>query len=1127
MTTTISRENLNAFVTAFCARFAERASGESPDAHRITQRRPSDFVLTGFLTTRQDSTDAIEDAAIEDLPRDRPYEQTSIGIEWLTSTGADAIDVIDVAVSFAVFVRRYPTYDELKGRLVWRRSHDAAAVKLADIPAVWTREQFAEINFSVPFQALLQEKRRRFSLGDSVAAWWAENVDPSDLFLSKATLTVSESDVETSESYDGWRRMHEKRSVPPADWLPEVSFRVVPTGSPDSARISVRLANRSEPASKRSVDFVDPNLYSVKLAVTIPANLHRGGTFRELRNSFRYDRSLTAVGLNCGVATSQAGDRLTLSTVSMPTKRTYRLEPREISEARPTFAALASDPMPVLNAILADMVRFDAHDWERKLAALSGAERAEADAARKQFKIEIEAFHRGIALLGDSRYENVARAFRLMNMVMSRAAAKYEAWRLFQIVFIISRIPTLAGREYSELRADNDDDVSVLWFAAGGGKTEAFFGLLVFEAFFDRLRGKLLGTTAFLRFPLRLLTFQQMQRLSRVLGVAEAVRIEHLLGGEKFSVGYFVGRGVTPNRIDNELHAQFARDGVPTRFQRLFECPFCRGGVVLRYEPKARLIQHCCDTASCSYRGPLPLYIVDDDIYRYLPTVVVSTVDKFALFGQNRRFANLFGRISGYCSIHGADFFGTNKGVCPSAANTKGEPTPCEALFSYGPFRDLGPSLLVQDELHLVSEELGTFDAHYETAIIEMSRSLGQKPWNVIAATATIEAVDNHVWSLYLRRTQQFPGAGPDAFESFYYTENKSRIGRLFLGLVGIGRKHTPAVARALSLIYQELHHAATLAESEPGEANARYGTVGLSRDDFQTLLRLYELPLTYVLTRKGSDQVSEAIESRVKGELREFDPAAANLRIETFNGGVDVSEMIRILEEIRAPQSGSELPRVRGIVTTNIIGHGVDVDEFNIMVFAGFTRHVAEYIQASGRVGRTWPGISIFVATPQSERDRSVLTRFDKFHEYLDRLVDPSAINRWPAPAVARTARGILAGYLMSVASAEARIPISDVATVKRLSHSLKALQQNEIVAWMQRAYGSESGSPRYREQIATTVLNLYRSIITAPTSAGNPIQLNRHLDAMMSLRDVDDAAFIIIPFERDAQVVRKASHA
>src|SRR5690606_16884900 len=126
-------------------------------------------------------------------------------------------------------------------------------------------------------------------------------------------------------------------------------------------------------------------------------------------------------------------------------------------------------------------------------------------------------------------------------------------------------------------------------------------------------------------------------------------------------------------------------------------------------------------------------------------------------------------------------------------------------------------------------------------------------------------------------------------------------------------------------------------------------------------------------------------------------------------------------MEEI---ESGSrDMPtdeRIRGVVATNIISHGVDVDRFNVMVFAGLPRQYAEYIQASARVGRHVPGLSLLVITPQADRDRSVYDRFDKFHQYLDRLVEPVPVNRWSEPALELTIRGVLGAYIMGVAAAD-----------------------------------------------------------------------------------------------------------
>src|SRR5260370_7235410 len=100
-------------------------------------------------------------------------------------------------------------------------------------------------------------------------------------------------------------------------------------------------------------------------------------------------------------------------------------------------------------------------------------------------------------------------------------------WRLFQLAFVLAHVPTFASR-VPDFAADFDanfdeDSASLLYMATGGGKTEAFFGVLVFALFFDRLRGKARGVTAMMHYPLRLLTVQQAQRLARLLATADIV----------------------------------------------------------------------------------------------------------------------------------------------------------------------------------------------------------------------------------------------------------------------------------------------------------------------------------------------------------------------------------------------------------------------------------------------------------------------------------------------------------------------------------------------------------------------------------------------------------------------------
>src|SRR5262249_32750311 len=154
---------------------------------------------------------------------------------------------------------------------------------------------------------------------------------------------------------------------------------------------------------------------------------------------------MPAIGINAHVTAEEVGDRKILRIDSVPMQIAHRLEPRAIT-AEPTFVALANDPLPVLRAINNEMKRYDREDWQKKIDELSNElERQDAEAARKDFGIEIERFERGIALLGDNRYPLVHKAFVFMNRAMLKhqeiEGFRYDQWRLFQIVFIVSQLP--------------------------------------------------------------------------------------------------------------------------------------------------------------------------------------------------------------------------------------------------------------------------------------------------------------------------------------------------------------------------------------------------------------------------------------------------------------------------------------------------------------------------------------------------------------------------------------------------------------------------------------------------------------------------------------------------------------
>jgi len=106
---------------------------------------------------------------------------------------------------------------------------------------------------------------------------------------------------------------------------------------------------------------------------------------------------------------------------------------------------------------------------------------------------------------------------------------------------------------------------------------------------------------------------------------------------------------------------------------------------------------------------------------------------------------------------------------------------------------------------------------------------------------------------------------------------------------------------------------------------------------------------------------------------------------------------------------------RLNTITATNMIAHGVDVDRFNMMAFFGMPRGTAEYIQASSRAGRSRPGLVFNVAHPIRERDLSHYHFFEKYHAFLDRLVEPVPINRWAKNSVKQTHPGLFMGLILN----------------------------------------------------------------------------------------------------------------
>lgn len=739
---------------------------------------------------------------------------------------------------------------------------------------------------------------------------------------------------------------------------------------------------------------------------------------------FRYNRYMWGKGFNCGLEKSSDNSYKTTHT---PIYYQKWLDTNYEPEAR--FDELSRNPIPVLSKILNAMESYD-EEWEtakQKYTQQYGEQwdnfKAEFQKDWEIFKDEIRRFKRGFHLIkndGSVRY-----AFQLTNETFKQAGIhpfkpekQKEKWRLFQIVFLISQIPGIAALAIDEEQDLSErESVDIIYFPTGGGKTEAYLSVLVFHCFFDRLRGKTAGVTAWTRFPLRLLTLQQTQRIADIIGMAELVRQRQndsrLIGSniDGFGVGYFVGREATPNKL---IPAQTGIDAVNwakaldkkerQNWKRIVTCPSCRTSTVcIEFDPSNVRILHKCQNSNCAFKdGIIPVYVIDNEVYRYLPSVVVGTIDKLASIGITRNFSLIFGKVTGKCDLHGY-----YNGTCVQT-----ECKNAKLLKPHIPLGISGPTLFIQDELHLLREGLGTFDSHYETFTQELLNQYGQKEKiKIIASSATIEAFERQIEHLYgMERTQAriFPGSGPTLSKSFY-AQILDRVQRLFVGIIPHNKTIFNSVLEILQYYHEEIQD---LLKKTAKQSNPYGGSLQLGSADWKELIDNYLTSLTYFLAGRDLSSIRTDLEAAVNSEL--INNQYRELIIREMTGGTSTTEVTNILEKVEKLHIEGKTPDA--ILATSMISHGVDVNRFNVMIFYGMPRQNAEYIQTSSRVGRSHTGLVFTCLHPVRERDQSHYNYFVKYHEFLGQMVEPVALNRWSKFSVSRTMPGLFMGILLQI---------------------------------------------------------------------------------------------------------------
>lgn len=579
-------------------------------------------------------------------------------------------------------------------------------------------------------------------------------------------------------------------------------------------------------------------------------------------------------------------------------------------------------------------------------------------------------------------------------------------WRPFQIAFILMNIAGIVDSKHKDREI-----VDLLYFPTGGGKTEAYLGLMAFVIANRRLRAsdgdeynRDGGVTIMLRYTLRLLTTQQRDRITKMVLAAEMIRRQAypLFGKAPITIGFWVGGGVTPNKFkefiekaDSPLAARNAKNHV---YKQLLTCPFC--GKPFKEENfnidiDTKSVEIFCSDPDCFFyrynddRIPIPVYLVDEEIYAKCPTIILSTVDKFARLPWDVNTNALFGRVDRKCSRDGYVAIGAEHGRHNSTASL-----PTSTMTNIKPF--LPPELIIQDELHLITGPLGTVYGAYETIIEDMCTHDNIKPKYVVS-TATIKNAEAQIRCLYARKdTTQFPPNGFEIGDSFFIREISVDDDpfRKYVGICAPGQSVKTALLRIYAIILQATY-TYSLQEEYKDVIDPYYSLVGY----FNSIRELGGA------VRLLQDDIPKSI-YHIKNKYGLDKQRYLNHKVE-ITSRMSSYKIPEKLNQLEVPCTSKDC--LDTAIATNMIAVGMDVDRLGLMVVTGQPKQNSEYIQATSRIGRSFPGLVVTLYNAYRPRDLSHYENFTGYHSQLYRFVEGTTATPFSARARDRVIHALI----------------------------------------------------------------------------------------------------------------------
>ncbi len=665
-------------------------------------------------------------------------------------------------------------------------------------------------------------------------------------------------------------------------------------------------------------------------------------------------------------------------------------------------------------------------------------------------------------------------------------------YRPFQLAFLLLSIKGITEPQSDERK----NIVDLIWFPTGGGKTEAYLAVTAFTIVWRRMMNDekaSQGVSVIMRYTLRLLTAQQFERASKLIASLEFLRKNFTdeLKKETISIGLWVGNQLTPGKIseakeivdeiERECHKQNGKPETKNTFQ-ISSCPWCGTKLVSEgdygFDVETRSFKIKCLNKNCTYHNHIPVQVIDEMLFSQPPTLLFATVDKFAQLawkGEAHRFFN-------------------------SLDDEK-----------------LPPDLIIQDELHLLSGPLGSIVGLFESAVEKLctkeNKNLTPK---IIASTATTRNTTQQIQQLYGGRSvNTFPPSGLSYSDSFFAKESKEKSRRKYIGFMPVGKT---AIDSQLQVIAHLLE--ARIESKEP------------INDNYWTVVSYYNsLKDVGKIRNKVGDEIivnTATLQSRLFGRSNAWTYNHFGLedRTEELTARVESSKIKTVLKQLensvelvdRVSDKGVTYKAVKSdvidlVLATNMFSVGIDIGRLNLMLINGMPKNIAEYIQASSRVGRKVDGLVVTFLNPNQARDKSYFEHYIPFHQAFYKSIEPLSVTPFTENTIDKMLTTLMVTYVrhkVSGLNQNNDAQYFQKEHIDELKQFLKDRFQNNAAEYEFFESRIDFLAKDWEERIQNIGLKKYDELLKRPTQVG--VSDVDDWIVMQSMREVDDDTFIQI---------------